>query len=313
LGPSEGTRLPLTDFSPPGLFRGPIHIDSQDALKQLLLYIPDIAALQPRSPVLERLWAEGLRSLISVPLIVEEEISGVLSISAIHPAAFTSEHQTIAYEVAGQLGIALHQARLYAQVRCYAAELEQHVAERTAELRESEERYRGLVESATDAIFTLSLDGTITSLNPAFETLFGLSPSEWIGKPFAPLVHPDDVSSTLETIQLVLQGEIAAAKEVRVLSQSGVYVAVEAAAVLQRKSGNVVGILGIARDITQRKQAEEALRHQTALYESLLKAQSDLREGVVIAEGERIIYVNDALCELLGRSAAEILALPSFM
>jgi PAS domain S-box-containing protein len=126
-------------------------------------------------------------------------------------------------------------------------------------------------------------------------------------------VHPDDVASTVETIQLVLQGKTAAAREVRVLSQSGVYVAVEAAAVLQSKNGKVVGILGVARDITQRKRAEEALRRQTDVYQTLLTAQSDLGEGVVIAEGERLLYVNDALCQLLGRSAAEVLALPSFM
>src|SRR5437773_10901478 len=49
------------------------------------------------------------------------------------------------------------------------------------------------------------------------------------------------------------------------------------------------------------------------LYESLLKAQSDLGEGVVITEGERIVYLNDALCKIYGYSEAELLAMPSFL
>jgi GAF domain-containing protein len=117
LGPAAGAILPLTDFSPPDLFGGPLHIDSRDALKRLLLYIKDIAVLEPRSPVLERLLAEGLHSLITVPLIVEGEVIGVLSPSATRPAAFESEHRAVAREMAGQLGIALRQARLHAQVR----------------------------------------------------------------------------------------------------------------------------------------------------------------------------------------------------
>src|SRR5205823_3172425 len=65
------------------------------------------------------------------------------------------------------------------------------VQEVNTALRESEQRYRNLVDTARDVIYTLSIDGKIKSLNPVFETITGWLRAEWIGKEFSPLVHPD--------------------------------------------------------------------------------------------------------------------------
>src|SRR5207249_1787698 len=75
---------------------------------------------------------------------------------------------------------------------------------RTAEaaLRESEERYRTLVEGVRDIIFALSPEGTIASLNPAFETIAGWRREEWVGRPFERLVHPEDLPLALELLGL---------------------------------------------------------------------------------------------------------------
>src|SRR5206468_11284835 len=67
------------------------------------------------------------------------------------------------------------------------------VQEVNTALRESEQRYRNLVDTARDVIYTLSIDGKIKSLNPVFETITGWLRDEWIGKEFSPLVHPDDL------------------------------------------------------------------------------------------------------------------------
>lgn len=66
-------------------------------------------------------------------------------------------------------------------------------------------------------------------------------------------------------------------------------------------------------EIAERNQAEEALRQQTQLYESLLRAQSELGDGVAITEGMNFVYLNEALCQMYGYSAEELYALPSFL
>ncbi len=128
-------------------------------------------------------------------------------------------------------------------------------------LRESEARHRSLVENARDVIFTLSSDGTITSLNPAFEMITGWSPEKWIGKSFKHLIHPEDLPFGLEVYKRVLKGEMPPPSlELRILSRLGDYATLEFSIVPQTSAGKVISGLGIARDITERKRAEEALQ-----------------------------------------------------
>ncbi|MGH7209315.1 MAG: PAS domain S-box protein, partial [Nitrospiraceae bacterium] len=139
------------------------------------------------------------------------------------------------------------------------------------ELRESEARYRCLVESARDAIFTIASDGSVSSLNPAFEAITGWSRAEWLGKPLGPIIHPQDLPLAMEVFRRVfLQGETPPVFELRLLSKSGDYVVGEFTITPQRQNDEVVSALGIARDITDRKRTEQALRHTE---EQLLQAQ----------------------------------------
>ncbi len=133
---------------------------------------------------------------------------------------------------------------------------------RTAEaaLRESEERYRTLVEGVRDIIFALSPEGTIASLNPAFETITGLRREEWVGQPFERLVHPEDLPLALELLGRVVRGELRPASQFRVRTAKGDYRVGEFSATPQLHEGRLVGILGIGRDVTERVQLEQQLR-----------------------------------------------------
>ncbi len=70
-----------------------------------------------------------------------------------------------------------------AVLKCYLNNLAARKQAEEAQ-RESEERYRSLVDTASDVIFTFSTEGIITSLNPAFETNVGWSRADWVGKSF---------------------------------------------------------------------------------------------------------------------------------
>jgi PAS domain S-box-containing protein len=138
-------------------------------------------------------------------------------------------------------------------------------------LRESEQRYRDLVDAARDVIYTLSIDGKIKSLNPVFETITGWPRAEWIGKEFLPLVHPDDVPRAMGLHQAVLTGRVPPTFELRILTKSGAYIPGEFMATPLIQDTRLVGLLGVARDITDRKRAEEALRRVNEALEEEIK------------------------------------------
>jgi len=139
-------------------------------------------------------------------------------------------------------------------------------------LHESEERYRSLIEAAPDVIYTVfAEDGSLTSLNPAFERLTGWSRAEWLGKPFAGMVHPDDLPVALERFQKALRGETQPPRELRVLCKSGEYMVGEFTSTSHVRDGKVVGQLGIARDITERRRAEEALRESEERFRAIVE------------------------------------------
>ena len=126
-------------------------------------------------------------------------------------------------------------------------------------LRESEERYRSFVEAASDIIYAVSLEGIITSLNPAFESITGLPREEWLGRHFSRLIHPEDLPLAAEIFARAVSGERDEdPREYRILTSGGEYVTTEFLSRPQVQDGVVVGNFGIGRDVTVRKAAEEA-------------------------------------------------------
>ena len=174
-------------------------------------------------------------------------------------------------------------------------ETERRLAEEA--LRSSEARYRDLVDNAHDVIFTLSPIGTITSLNPAFEVLTEWQRDECLGKPFDSILHPEDVSLGLKTFQQVLGGEKTPAFELRISTKSGKLLIGEFTAALQFHEGRLAGVLGIARDITARKEAEVALRHSELWLGIIFEAS---RDGIVVEYNENIVYANKAFATVYG-------------
>jgi PAS domain S-box-containing protein len=165
-------------------------------------------------------------------------------------------------------------------------------------LRQSEEGYRDLVENAIEVIYSLSADGKIMSLNPAFEKITGWSSAEWVDKPFTSIIHPEDLNRAVETFEMALSGKTPPPYEMRVLSKSGEYLVGEFTSLPLMEDGKVVGEFGIVRDITERKRIEEALRQSEELFRSVV---DNSHESILIIDDNfRIIYANNEAIRLSG-------------
>jgi PAS domain S-box-containing protein len=171
-------------------------------------------------------------------------------------------------------------------------------------LAESERQHRVLVEAAPDVIYSISSDGKILSLNPAFEKITGWKCAEWIGKPFTELIHPEDVVKAVESFQKTLAGTPEPI-ELRVRVKSGEYLTGEFISVPLVEDGKIVGELGIARDVTTRKKYEENLQRITTTLHTLIQAIPDI---VYLKDVERRnLIVNDAFERLVGLKKEEII------
>jgi diguanylate cyclase (GGDEF)-like protein/PAS domain S-box-containing protein len=134
-------------------------------------------------------------------------------------------------------------------------------------LLESEERYRGIFEHVDDIIYTIESDGTFSSISPSSERLLGWQPDEWIGGSYELIVHPDDLPHMRELFVKAQAGKPLPVFQVRILTKTGEYLDAEIAANPIHRGGSIA-ILGVVRDITERKQKEKEI-HLLAATDSL--------------------------------------------
>ena len=127
-------------------------------------------------------------------------------------------------------------------------------------LRASEERYRDLVENAHDIIYSHDLEGNYTSMNKAGETITGYTVEEALKLNLARTVAPEYLTEVREMLQRKLAGDRVTAYEMEIIAKDGRRVTVEANTKLVYQDGVAIGVQGIARDITERKQLEDQLR-----------------------------------------------------
>ncbi|HEU5197944.1 MAG TPA: PAS domain S-box protein, partial [Methylomirabilota bacterium] len=145
-----------------------------------------------------------------------------------------------------------------------------------ADLRQNEEWYRGVFETVNDPIMTATLDGRVTGVNRAFERAMGYPREEIIGRHYSTLTTPAVAEASAERLRRAASGEVLPSTEVVGVAKSGEQLTFEVRTALIRDHGGTpVGVVGIYRDIRQRKQTEEALERAKELAEETSRAKSN--------------------------------------
>ena len=163
-------------------------------------------------------------------------------------------------------------------------------------LRESEERYRELFENAKNATYVHDLSGRYTSVNRAAEKLTGYTRAEILGKEFTHFVPPEQLEGIREYFCRKLIDEGETSYETEVVTKDGRRVAVEVNSHLIFENGVAIGVQGTARDITERKAAEEKLKASSEQLRALSARLQSAREE----EGTRIAReIHDVLGSVL--------------
>ncbi len=150
-------------------------------------------------------------------------------------------------------------------------QLQQEITERKrAEeaLRESEERYRGLFEIANDIVYTHDLEGNFTSINQAAERICGYTRDEALRLNIVDVIAQEYLELSRQMIDRKLAGTASTTYELEIIAKEGQRVPLEVSSQLIFQNGKPVEVLGIARDITERKRLENRLR-QTQKMEAI--------------------------------------------
>jgi PAS domain S-box-containing protein len=230
--------------------------------------------------------AEGIRALTFIPIMARGQLLGKFMTYYDRPHTFVQHETDLALTLAHQLGLAIERAR---------AEEARQSTERAAQ------QLVAIVESSHDAIVSKNLDGIITTWNQGAERLFGYTAEEVIGKSITILIPPDRLHEEPSILARIRRGERVDHFETLRRRKDGSLVNISLTISPVRNSyGRIVGASKIARDITERKEAEAKLQDSERQLKELLGA---IPAAIYTTDAEgKITYFNQEAVKLAGRT-----------
>jgi len=256
------------------------------------LAVQDAAA---SSAVTERaLQAFGLGAYIGVTVTVDDETYGTVCFAAEaeRDDPFT-ETEEVFLELLGKLiGQELER-------RAYEQELEA----RTARLEREKARFEGIAETSFDILFRLDQGGAFTYVSSAVERVLDYPPDDLIGTQFTAWLDESSIDDAMGAYQRTMDGEAVENLELDFVDAAGERVVVAVNATPIREDGRVIGIQGVGRDVTARKERERELRMKT-------RAMDEAQVGISMADadgGLPLVYANEGFERITGYDASEIL------
>lgn len=177
-------------------------------------------------------------------------------------------------------------------------------ARKKAELRleESEQKYKSLFEHSPSGIYSLDLKGNITSFNDSMNQMFGYTKNDLL-QSIVPFIATDYLKKTRRLFMKAVKGEIQK-YETAGINKNGDRVYVKVTHLPIKVQGEIVGVYGVAKDITKQKEKEEELRRTKELLESLFQHSADC---IAIISLDGIIQdVNSACSNMYGWEPDEL-------
>jgi PAS domain S-box-containing protein len=263
----------------------------------------------PASEELLRLWETGIDQ--ALPESLQKTVAHVLETGLIQEVEITLENQVLSLTFAPVSDTEY--------VNLYGLDITDRKRAEQA-LKESEARYRGMIESQHDLIIRVDSEGRFTFANDVYCEKFGKQRETLMGELFEPLVHLDDEALTREPAGSargklqVLHSLRGASGSDRVYGEQRMrtvdawrWIAWEYYAIRDDR-GHMLEVQGIGRDITESKHAEQALRESEETLRMLLEAAP---EGIIIVNDTgHITLVNNSAEKLFGYQRAEMLGHP---
>jgi PAS domain S-box-containing protein len=220
------------------------------------LIVDDYRLWERRAEVYEK--DRPFSALLSAPMIWQDRVIGIIHVMEESKArCFTQADLEMLMLFANHATIAVERTR-------------------TEEaLRESEERFRGIAERSFDAILTVDLEGRITYASPAVERITGYSQSEMLGASFQKFLPESEIPNLIRILSEAVTGDAAKSVEANILKKDGSTVCFEFAGSPILKGGKLAGFQGIARDVTERKRMETALKESEERYRMMFRSMGD--------------------------------------
>ena len=175
-----------------------------------------------------------------------------------------------------------------------------------AALRESEEKYRNILESIQEGYYETDLKGNYVFFNEAFANILGVSKNELQGKSYKEFVDDQGFQKTFETFNQVFRtGKPAMVYGWEAIRKDGSKRYLEVSISLRKDSaGNPIGFKGIVRDVSERKWAEKALLESEAKYRTLFEAA---QSGIFLVRDDQFIDCNSHTLKIFGCAREQII------
>ena len=254
------------------------------------------------------------RSILCVPLKAKTKMIGVLeAINKQNGGRFSKEDELLLSMFGYQAAVAIENARLYSELQTELTSSRRNIVA----LRESETKYRHLVEKLDDIIWTTDLQLRTTYVSQSIHKNLGFTPEERVSQKLEQQLTPESYSHIVNLLSGEMERDnqpgVDPNRRLRVETEfvhknGSAYWFENIVTGIRDEAGQLTGIHGVSRNITERKKAAVALRESEERYRSLVENIMDGYFICAVPSG-RLLFLNQRACNFLERSLAEALEL----